>query len=89
MVRRHVRYEGHVQGVGFRATAAALARRRPVSGWVRNEPDGSVTLKAQGEESQLEGLLMEIRGSMGRRIRSEVQTPLDPDPCEAGFVIRP
>ncbi len=74
--------------MGFRATAAALARRRPVTGWVRNEPDGSVCMEVQGEESQLDGLLMDVREAIGRRIRAEVQTPLDPDPCETGFVIR-
>ena len=42
-VRLRVRFVGRVQGVGFRWTAAMVARGLDVTGWVRNEPDGSVT----------------------------------------------
>jgi acylphosphatase len=44
---------GQVQGVFFRATARDQARRLGVAGFVRNEPDGSVYLEAEGTESAL------------------------------------
>lgn len=69
--RRRVSYQGNVQGVGFRATAKAAARGWPVSGWVRNEPDGTVTLEVQGETSAVEGMLAEVRARMAGRIRTE------------------
>ena len=70
-----VRYEGRVQGVGFRFTAIRLAQGFDVSGRVANEFDGSVTLVAEGEEDQLAGLLGAIRSSHpGRYITGEQVT---------------
>ncbi|QYU67640.1 acylphosphatase [Leptolyngbya sp. 15MV] len=78
MVRVRVRYSGRVQGVGFRATARALALAWPVTGWVRNEDDGTVLLECQGSASAVEGLLGAVRERMGRNIRSEVVEPIEP-----------
>ncbi|MGE4488647.1 MAG: acylphosphatase [Kiritimatiellales bacterium] len=67
-----VRYEGRVQGVGFRYTAVSLAQDLEVTGYVKNEFDGSVSLVAEGEEDQLMGLLSAIRAShLGRTITNE------------------
>jgi len=40
---------GHVQGVGFRYAAMRAAELYNISGFVRNEPDGSVYIEAEGE----------------------------------------
>jgi len=65
MVRKRVRvvYEGRVQGVGFRFNACQLSRGLNISGFVRNDPDGSVCLEAEGVEHVLEGFLESIRAS--------------------------
>jgi acylphosphatase len=64
-----VRFEGHVQGVGFRWTTARLAAGFPISGFVRNEPDGSVRLTAEGREADLLAFLQAIEISpVGRYI---------------------
>lgn len=60
MIRKHIIFRGIVQGVGFRATAASIARRHPVTGWVRNLPDGSVEAEMQGGASEVELTLREI-----------------------------
>ena len=49
----HAFFSGTVQGVGFRYTAERLARRYPLTGYVRNLPDGRVELLAEGEEESL------------------------------------
>ena len=54
--RRAYRVEGRVQGVGFRAFVVREARRLGLAGWVRNEPDGTVALEAEGEAAGLEAL---------------------------------
>ncbi|MDK2858129.1 MAG: acylphosphatase [Verrucomicrobiota bacterium] len=72
-LRITVRYEGRVQGVGFRYTAASLARELGLAGYVRNEFDGSVELVAEGEEDLLMELMDSIRRShLGRYITNTV-----------------
>ncbi|MCL4404307.1 acylphosphatase [Patescibacteria group bacterium] len=48
-----IKIYGRVQGVNFRRTAAWRARMFGVVGFVRNEPDGSVFVEAEGDEECL------------------------------------
>ncbi len=48
---------GRVQGVSFRWYAQEQALRLGVAGWVRNEPDGSVLLHAEGEDEAVDALV--------------------------------
>lgn len=83
-----VYYSGDVQGVGFRATAAHLARRHPtVRGWVRNLSDGRVELLADGPAADVEAFLAEVRDRMAAHIDSEDVFPRDPDESLRGFRI--
>jgi acylphosphatase len=66
-----VHYSGDVQGVGFRATAAALARDYPVTGWVRNLSDGRVQLLAEGPEESVRAFLDAIRSRFRGNIEDE------------------
>jgi acylphosphatase len=61
--RMQVFFKGTVQGVGFRFTAERLARRFPVTGFVRNLEDGRVEVTAEGEETSLVEFLTAIRKS--------------------------
>jgi acylphosphatase len=67
----HVVYAGRVQGVGFRATAAGLAREHGLTGWVRNLSDGRVELVAEGERGTVETFLRAVRDAFERHIRNE------------------
>lgn len=57
--------EGNVQGVGFRATTARLAKEHEIRGYVRNLPDGTVEICAQGMQNHLESFLEAIRSKPG------------------------
>jgi len=48
---------GRVQGVSFRASTAAFARRLGIVGWVKNRADGSVELEAEGQGDMIAALL--------------------------------
>lgn len=56
-LRRHAIIRGRVQGVAFRQHTCQRASGLGVNGWVRNLPDGSVELLAEGEASAVEALL--------------------------------
>ena len=45
---RTIHVQGHVQGVFFRQSTGQQARRLALTGTVRNNPDGSVTIEAEG-----------------------------------------
>lgn len=66
-----VHYSGKVQGVGFRATAAAIATDYPVTGWVKNLPDGRVQLLAEGPEEAVEKFLKAVRTRWKDNIEKE------------------
>jgi acylphosphatase len=48
---------GRVQGVAYRASTVYEAREHGLTGWVRNLPDGSVELEAQGDAAEVDALL--------------------------------
>ena len=56
-VRAYVKISGRVQGVFFRASAAARAQGLGVTGWVRNQYDGTVEICAEGQRSRVEQLI--------------------------------
>jgi acylphosphatase len=86
--RRHILFRGRVQGVGFRATTRAVAASHPITGWVRNEPDGSVSMQVQGAAPDIEAFLATLRTYMSRNITQEVPTPMTIVEAEHLFEIR-
>ena len=69
MIRKHIRFWGRVQGVGFRYRAYHAANAVGATGWVRNEYDGSVTMEIQGTEEQIDQVILLIE--KGRFVRIE------------------
>jgi len=49
----NIRVTGRVQGVGYRMSCNMAARQMSVTGFVKNEYDGSVYIEAEGEEENL------------------------------------
>ena len=58
MKHLNISVRGNVQGVGFRYSALKAAQSYKICGFVRNEPDGSVYIEAEGEEFNL-GLFLD------------------------------
>jgi acylphosphatase len=69
MTTERIIFSGQVQGVGFRYTVRSLARRHPVQGFVRNLPDGTVEVVAQGNSGAINGLLAEVQEHFRSHIR--------------------
>ena len=81
-------YEGRVQGVGFRYRVSTIAGRLPVTGYVRNLPDGCVEVIAEGIKADIEDLLDQIRSGMGSAITGERQQSEAATGEFTGFSIR-
>jgi acylphosphatase len=88
-VRVHLKIAGRVQGVYFRASTVTQAQNSEVTGWVRNCPDGSVEVVAEGARDSIEGLIEWCRrGPPGARV-SHVEVEWErPQNNFAGFGIR-
>ena len=69
IIRQHIVFNGWVQGVGFRYRARHAAEMYGVTGWVRNDPSGSVTMEVQGTEEQISNVIIAIE--RGTYIRIE------------------
>jgi acylphosphatase len=83
-----VHYSGLVQGVGFRYTTRREAAGHPVTGYVRNLPDGRVEMVAEGEPAALQGFLAAMAERMSGYIR-DVQAESGPATGEfPDFAIR-
>ncbi|HEX2894653.1 MAG TPA: acylphosphatase [Marmoricola sp.] len=52
-----VRITGRVQGVSFRYYTQLRAQQLGLTGWVRNEPDGSVAGHFEGAPGAVDGLV--------------------------------
>ena len=80
---------GHVQGVGFRVTAARVAHRLGVTGWVCNRWDGSVEVMAQGDAAAVDELTAWLAsGPRGALVRSVEVDKADANPGLSSFEIR-
>jgi acylphosphatase len=69
----HVIVRGRVQGVSFRHYTRLRAVELGLTGWVRNMPDGTVEVTAEGEREPLDQLLAFLhRGPSGAHVFSIV-----------------
>jgi acylphosphatase len=86
--RRSVLVQGKVQGVLFRHAAAQVAEAHDVTGFVRNERDGTVRLELEGRPDQVQAVIEWCRAGPPRaRVSSvevaELASALVPVPAEA------
>ena len=80
---------GRVQGVSYRASAAHEAQRLGIKGWVRNLPDDSVELDAEGPGDAIGSFLQWCaRGPHAARVDRVAVEELAPGSPHTGFEIR-
>jgi acylphosphatase len=80
VVRKRVIVHGRVQGVFFRDTTRRTAESRGVSGWVRNNPDGSVEAVFEGSEESVDAMVRFAReGPRGAMVEQVEVRDEDPE----------
>ena len=87
IIRRRLRFTGFVQGVGFRWRAKAAAEALGATGWVRNDFDGAVTMELQGNEAQIDGVILAVERGTYVQIENMYAKTLPPVKGERGFRI--
>ncbi len=87
MAAKHIVFTGHVQGVGFRFTAHRMAGRHQLAGFVRNLPDGSVEMVAQGAAQDIDDCVADIKESFPEYVREVTVNDIPPDPNRTDFRI--
>jgi acylphosphatase len=89
VVRKRVRIEGRVQGVGFRAFVEREACRMGVDGFVRNRRDGGVEAVFAGTSAHVDATIAACRqGPRGSRV-DMLRVFDESDDVPAGFVVLP
>ncbi len=87
-IRKKFHFTGSVQGVGFRYRARHAATGCGVTGWVKNEWDGSVLMEAQGTNDQINEMLKLINRSSYIVIDRMQYEEIPIEEHENGFHIR-
>lgn len=76
-IARRYRYEGRVQGVGFRRIAESLASLYKVTGYVMNLSDGRVELHVEGRIDEIDDFVLEIDKKFETKITRVTQELVD------------
>ncbi|MFI0848391.1 acylphosphatase [Mesorhizobium sp. IMUNJ 23232] len=79
---------GRVQGVGFRFWTLEEAEALGLAGWVRNEPDGSVTALLIGPEGAVSEMIRKLHaGPPGAAVAGVALDAVDAGDTQDGFRI--
>jgi acylphosphatase len=88
-IRRHLIYHGRVQGVSFRLTCRMLAGDFAITGYVRNQSDGTVELEAEGPAGEvtrfLDAVQREFAGNITHTDARDVTPRGDESPFEITY----
>ncbi|MBQ9425019.1 MAG: acylphosphatase [Erysipelotrichaceae bacterium] len=84
-IREHIQFFGTVQGVGFRFQAMMAAEQLGLTGYVKNEGDGSVTMEIQGGKEEIDAALDMIGSSRFIEIEKTLRKQIPLDEYESGF----
>jgi acylphosphatase len=87
-IARAVTVRGMVQGVWFRDSCRRVALAAGVSGWVRNEPDGSVAAVLEGAPTEVERVIEWMRRGPRRAAVEEIEVAVIEPAGLGDFVVR-
>lgn len=87
MATVHLWITGKVQGVFYRATAAEMAEKLQLNGWVKNAEDGAVEATVSGPDEAVEKFIAWCRKGPKRAQVTDVVVSPKPDDGLMGFQV--
>lgn len=88
ILRQHMKVFGRVQGVGFRYRAKYVANTLGLTGWVRNDWDGTVELEVQRSIEGINRMLSLINQGTYIQIEDIERKEIPLEEFESGFHVR-
>ncbi len=86
--RARVIVRGRVQGVFFRADARERARSLGLSGWIRNNLDGTVEAAFEGDDERVDSIVDWCRRGPAGAVVEDVDVSWEEPQGESGFFVR-
>jgi len=84
----HMTARGRVQGVGFRFFVRERSVSYGIKGWIRNRPDGSVEIHAEGDKGKLSQFIANVReGPVFGHVSELLVEWIEPEQTYLGFNI--
>ncbi len=83
----HVRISGRVQGVFYRVWTRGTATDLGLSGWVKNNQDGSVDAVFSGATEKVDEMLELCRSGPPESLVNKIEIVAENVSCDAGFEI--
>jgi acylphosphatase len=84
---KHIIFSGRVQGIGFRFTVLNIANQYQLTGFVRNLPDETVEMLAQGNPDDITNCIRDIQESFAGYITETTIEEATPNPQYKTFKI--
>ena len=88
LIEIHTIAKGNVQGVGFRYTTYQMAKEIGLKGSVKNLPDGTVEIYAQGTKSEISLFCKQLENHWSGYMQPLELTPCSPLNSYTDFTIK-
>lgn len=86
-IRKEFHFEGNVQNIGFRFEVQSLAKPLGITGYAKNNDDGSVTAELQGTQKNINKVITYLKNIDRIQIDSITEKELPLDYYENDFYI--
>lgn len=86
-IRKEFHFEGNVQNIGFRFEVQSHAKPLGITGYAKNNEDGSVTTQLQGSLQDINKVISDLQNIDRIQIDSITEKDIPLDYYENGFSI--
>ena len=87
-IRKEFRFEGNVQNIGFRFEVQSHAKPLGITGYAKNNEDGSVTAQLQGSLESINKVILSLQNIERIQIDSITEKEIPLDYYEKDFYIQ-